>query len=233
MKFFFGLIVGIIVACLIGAAAVAYAFGNLSDIEIGDRDKGADVSQTFDLRDFDRIDIAGVYELDVTVGGDFAIEISGPADEMERVEASVESGRLILDQRDRKRGEKRWRNHDGLTAKISLPALAEVEVSGVVDGDVSGIASETFKVDISGVGDMTLAGECGDLEAQVSGVGDLDAEELKCKNADIDVSGVGSASVFASESVEASVSGMGEIDVYGSPKSVDKDSSFFSNINVK
>lgn len=233
MKFFFGLIVGIIVACLIGAAAIAYAFGNLSDIDIGDRDKANDVSQTFELRDFDRIDIAGVYELEVAVGGDFSVEISGPSDEMERVEATVESGRLVLDQRDHKRGEKRWRNHDGLTAKISLPALAAVEVSGVVDGDVTGIASETFKVDISGVGDMTLSGECGDLDAQVSGVGDLDADELKCKNVDVDVSGVGSASVYASESVEASVSGMGEINVSGSPKTVDKDNGFFSNINVK
>lgn len=233
MKFFFGLIVGVIVACLIGAAAVAYAFGNLNDINIGDRDKTKDVSQTFELRDFDRIDIAGVYELEVKVGGDYSVAISGPEDEMARVEASVENGRLVLDQRDRQRGEKRWRNHKGLTAQISLPALSEIDISGVVDGDVTGIASESFKVDISGVGDMTLSGECGDLEAQVSGVGDLDAEGLKCKSVDVDVSGVGSASVYASESVEASVSGMGEIDVSGSPKSVEKSDGFLSNINVK
>jgi hypothetical protein len=232
MKFFFGLIVGVIVACIIGAAAVAVAFGNLGDLGVGDRDKSKDISQTFDLRDFDRIDIAGVYELEVTVGGDFSVEVSGPEDEMERVEASVEGGELVLDQRERRRGEKRWRDHEGLTARISLPALSAIEASGVVDGDVTGVAAETFKVDISGVGDMDLAGECGDLDAQVSGVGDLNAEDLKCKNVVVDVSGVGSASVFASESVEATVSGMGDINVSGSPKSVEKNGGMFSSISV-
>jgi hypothetical protein len=233
MKFFFGLIVGIVVACLIGAAAVAYAFGNLSDIDIGDRDKSKDVSQTLELRDFDRIEIAGVYELEVTVGADFSVNVSGPEDELARVEASVENGRLVLDQRERQRGEKRWRNHKGVTAKVTLPALAGVEASGVVDGDVTGVSAEAFEVVISGVGDMTLTGECGDLDANVSGVGDLNAEGLKCKNVDIDVSGVGSASVYASESVEASVSGMGDIDVSGSPKNVEKNGGMFSSINVK
>lgn len=236
MKFFLGVFVGVIAAVLIGAGAVAIAFGNLGDIghiEIGDRDKSADASKTYDLRDFDRIEIAGVYELDVAVGADYSVEISGPQAQLDRVEAMVENGELILDMRDRERGEKKRRDHDSLAARVTLPALTGVDVSGVVDADIEGVDAEEFAADISGVGEMEIRGSCGRFKAAVSGVGDLDAEELQCKDVAVDVSGIGEASVFASESVDASVSGMGEISIYGSPARVDKSGGLFSSIKVK
>ncbi|MEX0644826.1 MAG: head GIN domain-containing protein [Parvularculaceae bacterium] len=232
MKFFLGLMVGVFVAILIGVAAITVAFGSIDDINFSDDDDSAKISKTYELTDFDRIDIAGVYDLDVSVGGAFSVEISGPEDEMARVYARVEGGELILDQTKRENGKRNWRKR-GLDARITLPALSAISVSGVVDGGVVGVAAEQFRVDLSGVGDLDLSGECGDLTANVSGVGDLNAEELKCKNVDVDVSGVGEASVYASESVDASISGIGEIEVYGSPPTVEKSGGFLSRIDVK
>lgn len=191
----------------------------------------ADVAQTLDLAGFDRIDISGVYELDVTVGDDFAIELSGGEKEMDRVEASVRDGTLYL---ERKKQKKRWSRgtDNGVHAVISMPSLLSLDISGVVDGEVDGIDSERFELEVSGVGDVELSGECGSFEADVSGVGDLNARDLKCSNVDIEVSGVGSATVYASTSVDAEVSGMGNIDVYGSPQDVRKESGLFAEITV-
>lgn len=236
MKFFLGVIVGVVVAILIGAGAVAVAFGHLGDvgnIEIGDRDKSADVTKTLELSDFDRIAIAGVYELDVTVGGDYSVEISGSQEDLDRVKASVEDGELILDQRDHKRGDKKWRDRDAVTAKVTLPALSAIDVSGVVDADIEGVDAEDFEADISGVGEMDVKGQCGHLKASVSGVGALNADELKCKDVVVNVSGIGEANVYASDAVDATVSGMGEISVYGSPAKVEKHGGLFSSIKVK
>ncbi len=197
------------------------------------KDDDAIVSKNFDLAGFDRIDISGVYELDVQIGKDFSIKLSGPDHEMARVEATVEDGVLYLDQRKAKRSERRkHNNHHGVNAKITLPSLVGLEVSGVVDGSVADIDAEKFALEISGVGEMELSGECGALDAKVSGVGDLDAEALECRSVDIAVSGVGDASVFASDTVDARVSGMGDIDVYGGPKNVQKSSSMFADITV-
>jgi hypothetical protein len=229
MKFFLGLLVGVVVAILIGVAAITMAFGSIDNIDFSDGDDGSNISKTYELTDFDRIEIAGVYDLDVSVGGAFSVEISGPEAEMARVDARVENGELILDRED---GKGHWRKL-GLNARITLPALTAVSVSGVVDGDVVGIAAEQFRADLSGVGDLDLSGECGDLTVNVSGVGDLDAEALKCKNVDVNVSGVGEASVYASESVDATISGIGEISVYGSPPRVEKNGGFLSRIDVK
>lgn len=233
MKFLIGLVVGAIIAAAIGAAAIAAAFGGLDKIDISDRDKSSDVVRTVELRDFEKIKIKGVYELDVTVGPDFAIELSGKAEDLDRAEASVENGVLVLDQKRRERGEKiRRHGHDGVTAKISMPSLVAIDVAGVVDGSVRGISAEGFRADLSGVGDLELEGSCTALEASVSGVGDLDAENLRCANVSVSVSGVGDAKVYASESVDASVSGMGDISVSGSPKQVEKSGSLFSDIDV-
>jgi hypothetical protein len=190
------------------------------------------ISKTYDLSGFDSIDIAGVYELDVRVGGDYSIALSGPAYEMNRVEVSVKNGVLELDQRKRQRGEKNRSNRDGVEAVITLPNLTGVNVSGVVDGKIAGVDADSFKLNISGVGELSVEGECGALDANLSGVGDLDAEGLECRTADVRVSGVGSASVFASEAVDARVSGMGDIDVYGSPEQVSKNKGMFADITV-
>jgi hypothetical protein len=101
-----------------------------------------------------------------------------------------------------------------------------------VDGRVAGISADGFRADLSGVGDLELAGECVALEANVSGVGDLDAADLRCANVTVTVSGVGEAKVYASESVDASVTGMGDISIAGDPKEVRKSGGLFSDIDV-
>jgi len=242
MRFLIGLVVGAIIAAAIGAAAIAYSakdgdvgkFGiSRSDSDDDDR-RGDDAVRTVDLRDFDRIDVRGVFQLDVEVGGDdYAISLSGDDDDLDRVEARVEEGELVLDQKKREKGKRRYRGHDSVTATIKMPALSAVAASGVVDGDIKGVAAGAFKAEISGVGDMEIAGTCDSLKAEVSGVGDLDAEALQCKTVDVTVSGVGDAKVYASEAVSATVSGMGQISVSGSPETVEKNGGMFSSISVK
>jgi hypothetical protein len=184
-------------------------------------------SMTLDLRDFDAIEIGGAYKLDVIVGEDFSIELSGPAAEMERVEATLKNGALVLGSRKRLRSDTR-----GVKAVVTMPALNRLAVSGVADADISGVRAKEFKLDLSGVGEVIIAGSCEKLLARVSGVGEVDAQSFQCRAVDVKVAGVGEARVYASESVAAEVSGMGGIMVYGSPKAVDKRGGFFSEIKV-
>lgn len=230
MRIFFGVLIGLLLAIGIAVAAGYYAFGGLTDVS--ERDKTNDITRTVDVSGFDRIDVAGVYEIDVTVGGDYSVKISGAPSEMERLDVSVENGKLVLDQDRSKKNKRRWRDM-GLTAVITLPALRSVDIAGVADAAVRGVDSEAFDVDLSGVGDLDVAGRCGRLNADVSGVGDLDASELECRTVDVDVSGVGEASVYASEEVDAAVNGIGSISIYGSPQNVNKSTTFLSSISVK
>ena len=233
MKFILGMIIGLFLAIAIAWGAAHYAFGGAGgDWDFGDRDRSNDVSQTYDFADFDRIEIGGIYELDVEVGGDFAIELTGHPDDMARVEIESDNGELVLDQKKRGGNKRRWR-HRGVQVEITMPELAAIDISGVVDGDVSGISADEFEARLSGVGDLDLEGSCTTFVVRVSGVGDLDARDLECENVDIRVSGIGDASVYASEAVDASVSGIGSVSVYGSPAQVEKSGTFLSKVNIK
>jgi len=238
MRFFLGLLIGLLAAVGIAAAALHFAVGDVASFvggrgKDGTRDRAGDRTVTFDYRDFDRIDAAGVFDLDVAVGGDYSITLSGPSEEIDRVRIEVVDGKLVLDRREGSDGRRIIRTRHGVDARVTLPALVGFDASGVVDADIEGVSAEAFRVAISGVGDVDISGECGSLDASVSGVGDLEAEDLRCRTVKVDVSGIGSASVYASEAVVARISGMGNIDVSGAPKSVEKDSGMFSKVNVR
>jgi hypothetical protein len=198
-----------------------------------DKDKGPRVEKTFDLTGFDGIEVVGVYDMDVTVGKAFSIEASGREKEMSRMTASVKNGVLVLETNEKKK-RKGWgkNNTRSIDINITLPALNSLEITGIGNGEINGIDSDDFTVEVSGIGAMELNGRCGQLRAEYSGMGDLDAKGLKCKSVDVDMSGMGSASVYASEDVDADMSGMGSIDVYGSPKTVKKDKTFMSSIDI-
>lgn len=232
MKIFLGFLIGLILAAVIAATALKVAWGDITDVS--ERDRGADETRTIEVADFDRIDIAGVIELDATVGGDYSLTLSGRADDLDRARAEVVDGELILDTaHDEGRVGRKIIRH-GVAATITLPTLAAVDATGVVDGEIKGVAAGAFDVDISGVGDLKLSGTCDALKADVSGVGDLEAKDFICRTVDVEVSGIGGASVFASESASAEIAGIGKIEIYGSPASVSKsNTSPLGRISVK
>lgn len=223
MRLILGFLIGLVIAAAIAATALKVAWGDIADLE--SRDRGADKTMAVEAADFDRISVGGVFELDVTVGGDYAVTLSGKEADLARTTAVVEGGRLTLDTADRDETGKRKLIKHGVTARIVLPALTAIDAAGVVDGEVSGINAENFDASVSGVGELKLQGECVTLDADVSGVGELDAEDLECRNVTVDVSGVGSATVYASQSVDAEIAGIGKIRVEGSPANVSKSQS--------
>ena len=193
---------------------------------------GETLSQSYELQDFSAIEISGAYNLAVKVGGEYGVTISGHEEELARSEISVRKGVLVLGSKKRLHREKNHDGHNSLTATVTLPALDSLTVSGVVDADITGVDAGAFEVNLAGVGEVNISGRCKRLDARVSGVGELNAKSLECAEADIALSGMGEASVFAREIAKAEVSGMGEINIYGSPKTVDKRGGFFSEITV-
>lgn len=232
MRIFLGFIIGLVLAIAIAFTAVKVAWGGLTDLE--DRNRGDDVSRTIEAADFDRIEVAGVYELDVTVGGEYSVSLSGREEDLARTTVSVADGVLTLDTAERNAEGKRKLVKHAITAKIAMPALRAIDAAGVVDGAVAGIDAEAFEADISGVGELELSGRCDTLDADVSGVGELDAEDLQCRAVVVEVSGVGEAKVYASERVDAEIAGIGKIEISGSPAEVSKSqSSPLGRISVK
>jgi len=106
----------------------------------------------------------------------------------------------------------------GLKIQITTPSLDELKLTSVGSMEVTGFAGESLTVNQSGVGSLKVEGRAKSVDLKVSGVGSADLKGLEAETVKVVVSGVGEASVFASESVDASTSAIGEITVHGNPK---------------
>lgn len=93
----------------------------------------------------------------------------------------------------------------------------KVENSGVGSVYLSGLQLADFEAECSGVGSMELGGQAERADLECSGVGSIRAGELKAKSVKADVSGVGGISCYASESIDARVSGVGSLKYGGHP----------------
>ena len=106
-------------------------------------------------------------------------------------------------------------NEDKITSTNFKVALAG-------SGDVIlNIEASTTKASIAGSGDLTLKGNTNTLEANVSGSGDFHGFDLQSKFTDVSVAGSGDAEVVSIESLKARVSGSGDIEYKGQPKTKD------------
>lgn len=190
---------------------------------------GEKVTRHLPLTDFDRIAIGGVFKLKAVAGEEYAVVLTGSEKQLNYVRASVENGRLRL----RSKHGRRSGHNGSIVAEVQAPRITGITVSGVAEAEIYDVEADLFSARLSGVGEVTIKGECGRLDAKVSGVGELDAEDLKCREVDVTVSGVGSASVFAAEAVDARVSGMGDISVAGAPEKVRKSGGFLADISIK
>ena len=84
--------------------------------------------------------------------------------------------------------------------------------------DLAGLYADSFVVNISGLGDLYVAG--GEVEQQeilISGGGNIKARALSTAETTIRVSGLGSATVNVREHLKVTISGGGSVEYLGSP----------------
>jgi hypothetical protein len=190
-----------------------------------------DVSEERSVAAFTKILIKGGIELDLTAGKDQKLVVETEEGYLERVLTFVDGDTLVIDMEDKRR-RKFWNDVD-VDITIQMPTLEGIEVRGAVDGDVRNLDADKLMVEIKGAADLNLEGNCETLTLDIKGAGDIGADDLKCKVVDVDVKGAGSASVYASDEVEANVRGVGSIDVYGKPKTIRKKVGGIGSISIR
>ena len=84
------------------------------------------------------------------------------------------------------------------------------------------IQTSKVNVNLTGAGIIRLSGETAIQETHISGAGGLRAMELKSLECNINLSGLGGAEVFATEKLEATITGIGGIIFAGNPKVIEK-----------
>jgi hypothetical protein len=96
-----------------------------------------------------------------------------------------------------------------------------LSISGSGDIDVNQVDARELEARIAGSGDIELKGKADTATYRIAGSGDLKAHNVQARMADAQVSGSGDLSCYASESLTARTSGVGEIRYKGNPQRVE------------
>jgi hypothetical protein len=168
--------------------------------------------------EFHAIELAGTLEAAVTIGKPASVELTGDADLLDKVITTVKSGVLVLDTRF---PEHDHGNHH-MKALVTVPDLSSIAISGTGSMKVTGIANESLAISLPGTGAVTVVGTTGALHVIVDGTGQVAAKDLAAKAVTVEVSGTGQATLRASQSLDATISGTGSIEVHGRPARVKK-----------
>ncbi len=100
---------------------------------------------------------------------------------------------------------------------IEVKNLDGLRLSGIGSIDAKAVQGKQLSVSISGVGDVTVAGNADSLKLHISHVGTFHGEQFQTRQATVRNSGVGSAIVNVTDQLDATVSGVGSVQYVGSP----------------
>lgn len=217
------------------AAAMAVSACNLTH-EITDKDPGPEVDRTYQVGAFDKIEVAGPYDVKVTTGGQPGASAKGGSALLDETDVVVENGTLKIMPKKHKGIRIGWRSGKAVfavtTASINEAAIAgsggiDVDkIAGDFAGDVAGsgdlkvgaIAGGKLKFSIAGSGGITAAGTADSVDLNIAGSGDIDTGNVAAKTADVSIAGSGNVRAKASETAKVSIMGSGDVDISGGAK---------------
>ena len=229
------------------AAAAALALGGCHvGANAEDEDAGPMVSRNYQVAAFDRIEIAGPFNVNVVTRAKGGISASGNQALLDETDVIVEDG--VLKIMPKKKKGLRWgwgwssKGKGKATFTVNAAALkgASIAGSGTVavdkiagdfDGDVAGsgdlklasVAGGKVKLAIAGSGDVQAAGKADSVDIEIAGSGGVDAKSLATRTASVSIAGSGTVSAQASQTADVSIAGSGDVDITGGAKcTVDK-----------
>ena len=218
----------ILTLVLVMAASPALAF-SLHGHNHGHGIEGSGNLETreLSLKDFEKVDIGGAFDLKVSFGDHQKVSVTIDDNLWDNLVAEVNGDELELD------WDKSCQPDNGCRIEIVVRNLDQVNIHGAGDVEISDFKGDSFAYHLSGAGDLTMNGQVDNLKIRISGAGEADTRELKANNVDIAVSGAGNAEVYAAKSIKARVSGVGKVVYYGDPEEKNTDVSGIGSIKKR
>jgi hypothetical protein len=179
------------------------------------------------MGDFNAVEVTGAYDVKIVSGTKGDVQIETDDNVLPLITTEVKDGRLVISSNEQFSSSK--------SPHISIMAanIQEVSGTGASNFDISGIRNASLKLTGKGATKFQCAGETARLTIDASGAGSVDARELHAKDAIVKTNGASSVTLFATESLDANVNGVGNVDYYGNPKTVNKKVNGMGSLNAK
>jgi hypothetical protein len=201
---------------------------------------GPSATKTYQVGNFQQIEVAGPYEVNVRTGANASVAGTGPEKMLEHTVVEVRGDKLVIRPLERKNWLGGGWSHKG-TAQftVTVPQLRAATIAGSGDIQVDRVQGPSFEGTVAGSGGISLAqidvqqlklaiagsggvrgggGKVQTAEYDIAGSGDLDLGAVVVQDLKVSIAGSGGVHANAKRSADVSIMGSGDVEIAGGAK---------------
>ncbi len=164
------------------------------------------------LSNFKAIEITiGYDKIIVNCGEEPSIHISGDENILPLIATRISKGVLKID------SDSTFDTKSPSEMIINIKSIKDFTFDGVGKTVIHNLNEDKFNCNINGVGSCELNGKVESFYVLVNGVGSVNARQLIADDVVASLNGVGSVKLYAKNSLNASVNGIGGLTYFGNP----------------
>jgi hypothetical protein len=205
------IVAGFLILVGITVAIAASHRSHESSVGTPIHESGIAMTSQRDVAPFDSVDLGGAANVNVRQGSRAAVVVRADDALLARVGTTVRNGELAITTRGS------FTSTTPIRVDVTAPSLSRVSLTGTGTITVEDVNSPELSIETTGTGTLTASGRADRLHADLTGSGQIDLRHLVAHDAVAEVSGTGVITVYATESLDAHVSGVGSIVVAGHP----------------
>lgn len=209
------------------ALTLLLMFSGCLRLGMGVQGSGTRKTEKRDLKPFKSIETSGAYDVDVTCQKPAAFEIEGDDNILPLIKTEVRDGTLYVS------NEKNYTTDRPVSLRITLPDLAGVSTQGAGKVRIAEVKNDRLELHSSGAAEINASGQSRFVEVGSTGAGKIDAGNLRAEKVLVSVTGAADVDVYATEQLDATVSGAGQVSYGGDPKVVNKNVSGVGSLSKK
>jgi hypothetical protein len=171
-------------------------------------------TQSRQVSGFTSVELTGVGELSIDQTGTESLTVSAEDNLLPLLTSEVEGDTLILG----KKPNTRIVTTKPITYTLTMKDITGLAVSGSGTINAPKLTTAALRIEISGSGVITTAGNVDDQSLEISGSGRYLADGLTSKTTTAEISGSGTGNVVASNALDVKISGSGTLTYSGKPQ---------------
>ncbi len=176
------------------------------------------VSETREVSGITSISLEGSADVNVKFGTEESLVIKGEDNIIFLIETNVQNHKLII----KTKPLMTYTATQPVVVNVTVTSLNGVSISGSGNIAVSGYSGDSLTLSLPGSGNIIADGSANNVQITLGGSGNIYADKVTAKTATVVLNGSGNVRVFASDTLNASISGTGNIQYAGHPANVTK-----------
>jgi hypothetical protein len=222
-------IVPVLVVVLLTSGLIVGCIGGIRGVVTGSRNLE---TREFEFTGFTRVEVGSAFEVEIAQSDSYSVSITADDNLFDYITVSKSGETLKI--------RLKWGyNYISTTqrARITMPDLYGLELSGATRGNVQGFSSShdfildlsgasrltgditagNADIDISGASTVQLEGSASDIVVDASGASRVKLADFVVNNADVRLSGASSGTVNLDGRLDANLSGASTLNYSGNP----------------